>query len=123
MAQRKLSHEQKLLHEHHYTSHPEGYSPLLWPNDQLGIQDDAGNNVSDEEMEAARAAVRHGLSSALPASLIALIGRKPVEAGLRKAHDFTQCPRLVKNLLYEVLDLLVIELFPNVTMQELRGKA
>ena len=96
---------------------------LLWPNDQLGIQDDAGNNVSDEEAEAARAAVRHGLSSALPASLIALIGRKPVEAGLRKAHDFTQCPRLVKNLLYEVLDLLVTELFPNVTMQELRGKA
>jgi len=93
---------------------------LLWPN---GVRaEDTGASVHEDEIVSTRREVKNLLQTILPAGLIAIIGRGPVNAGWEKAHDFTQNPKLVKNFLFEVLDLLLVELFPRLTIDELRGE-
>ena len=49
----------------------------------------------------------------LMGSLSSVLGQDCVESGVLKVLEALQCPLLTKNLIYTLLDLLLLELFPH----------
>jgi len=68
---------------------------------------------SGAEMDTTRDECRAKMISALPPTLLSLIGKDRCRAGTNKLHDFLQCRVLVKNLGFRLLDVMVWRLFPE----------
>lgn len=47
--------------------------------------------------------------------LSSIIGQEYTERGLLNLHEALQCPFLVKSLSYTILDMLLVELFPEMS--------
>nr|ACN26458.1 unknown [Zea mays] len=95
------------------TKHPKRNSPPPPPGAQ---SNGMGNYLSDEQrIEAAHRAnfVRELIIDKAPSPLVSLVGRKDYE---RCAHDiyfFLQSPVCLKQLAFELLELLVLSSFPE----------
>jgi len=85
----------------------------LWPNGEWGK---AAELRSIEEMNASRTASRQLLLQAIPESLMKLFSKEKCIHGVETLHDFLQCDILLKNLVYTLLDMILIRLFPDISV-------
>ena len=75
--------------------------------------DPAGAVRSDQEEHNARAALQQSLRNTVPVALDSLIGRDQSEKGVVRMYHMLQNPILLKSLFYIVLDLVIIQLLPE----------
>ncbi|KAJ3671031.1 hypothetical protein LUZ60_008457 [Juncus effusus] len=95
------------------TKHPKRRPPVQAssPNSQ------SQSNVltHEQEIEAARRAkfVRELIIEKAPAALVSLVGKKEYERCAEDIYSFIQSPVCLKQLAYELLELLILALFPE----------
>ena len=85
----------------------------LWPNGEWG---EAAELRSIEQMNISRTASRQLLLQAIPESLMKLFSKDKCIHGVETLHDFLQCDILLKNLVYTLLDMILIRLFPDISV-------
>jgi len=90
---------------------------LVWPNGQPRLgRDQAQNDIDQQDKQAALIALRQDLASAIPASLASLVGQSAADDAVSKLHDLLLCPTQLRSLAYTILDLLLIELYPELEL-------
>lgn len=88
---------------------------LIWPND--GPMFTPGKNPTDKEALAMQMNNRKRAEKLLPSLLNNYIGEKQGSKALQKTFDLLSNPYILKSLIYMVIDMVLIEVFP-----ELAGK-
>lgn len=63
---------------------------------------------------------RRRMIEQLPSALTSLLGKEAAASGCYTVHEFTQCPALVRSLVYTIIDLFLTRLFPTLRVHGVR---
>jgi hypothetical protein len=90
---------------------------ILWPN---GVWKTPGPIKTWEEVWAYRLSTQQLFIESMPAGVSSLLGKEASDGGMLKLHSFLQVPALSRSLLYTLLDLLLLRLFPGIVVHGLQ---
>ena len=72
-----------------------------------------------EEMEVERKAAEAALLNLVPESVVTLLTRETCNSGMQKLHNMLQCKVLVKNIVYTIVDIFLLRIFPGIAVEGL----
>eukprot|EP01138_Halocafeteria_seosinensis_P016087 gb/GECG01016416.1/.p1 GENE.gb/GECG01016416.1/~~gb/GECG01016416.1/.p1 ORF type:complete len:1494 (+),score=191.11 gb/GECG01016416.1/:1-4482(+) len=87
----------------------------LWPKDTFAmpVAETHEHGPSEEEQWRVRRRLLKELQHNFPSALAGVIGKKGSQFGLKKVHEFLQCPVLLKSLTMTVLDCVLQQTFDD----------
>ena len=81
---------------------------LLWPD---GVWGEAAEDYPPEQAAHERQLSKERLYKCMPEQLATLLTTNVVRNGTDKIHGLLQCPVMTKNLIYTLVDMLLLRLF------------
>ena len=99
-----------------------GVRELLWP-DGAWAEGDEEVVPMDKEQELLNASLcLKEMISAVPMSLRKFLGKEKSQTCCNKLHEFLQHPSLIHNLVFTIMDLLVMRIFPDLPMTDIHKR-
>ena len=89
---------------------------LLWPD---GVWGEPAEPYSAAQAAKDRVLSRKRLLESIPEQLTTLLTSGVVSGGAQKLHGMLQCPRITSNLVYTIVDMLLLRLFPDISVEGL----